>query len=367
MRGRRKAASILASALLGLMAVLAMPGRALADAASDLREAARAISQAEADKDATDAKLDAQVATLTRLIESGILNAGGVVVARSWRGRAQVAMNWARMRAGQGADASLARASLADFDAVLAFGTDIPPWNVFMANTLYFAGGVARNHLEDNKAAYSYWARCAAIGHAGCLNIMAAAKLTGSGGVSVDLQESIDLNARVYDTGTDYRCAGAFSARMIAEITHLKGIRSVTVDEFQWLQRSYRLLDEIGREEQKDNPCDRSKFEIVEYLMWLGRGQERADLLRAAAARKGANDYAILADYLAGAVSPAAFRDALGKLTLKHVSCGMHFAAAWHAELRSDAALSRTHRDALVAFGGDHCQIEIALLKLRNP
>jgi hypothetical protein len=357
----------LVAVLFALLAVL--PGLAAADAASDLRDSAVAIIRADQQRRGdrgSAVNLDREVQVLTSLIESGQLNSGGQAIARYWRGRAYTTLNWARMDAGKGADAGWARTSLADFDSVIAFGRDIPEWRIAIPDTLYFAGGVARNHLEDASSAYRYWQKCADLGHAGCLNTMATARLTGAGGTKVDLHEAIELNRRVYDTGTDYRCAGAYSAFEIALILYFSDISPVTVDRYQWLARGYQLLDELGAHEKSDNPCNRAKFEISEYLMRLGQKEERGELLRTAAGRKAENDYAPLAQYLAGAVSAQAFREVVAKTALKHVACEMNFAAAWHADLRRDAALSREYRDALAAFGGDHCAPQIALLGLRK-
>ena len=349
--------------------LLAAPCLATADVVSEIRDTARAIIQAD-EAYRTDAahapNLDSQLEALTRHIESGALNPSGLAIARYWRGRGYLTVNGARMKAGQKTDLRLARASLADFDSVIANGADIPAWGISLPDALYFAGGVARNHLEDFKLAYAYWQKCASAGHAGCLNIMASAKLTGSGGIQANIPESIELNRQVYDGGTEYRCAGAYSARMIAETIHFSGERSVVVDDLEWIRRAYLLLDEISVAENSDNPCDRAKFEIIEYLIRLARGEEKPELLRAAAARKAENDYRILAQYLAGSVSPQAFRDALTKVPLKHVACGMNYAAAWHARLRNDTALSETYIGALAAFGGDHCQIELTFLRLKK-
>lgn len=338
---------------------------AAADLAAELREAARGIIEAgEAYRkgDLEGAKVDHEVYKLTRLLDSGALSQVGAAVAHHWRGRAYETANWTRIRKGQGVDLAIARAALADFDRAIAHG-DVPRWFT-KANTLYMAGLVARNHVEDFPLAYDYWRRCAELNHAGCLNIMATARLTGAGGIKVDLADSIELNKRVYETGTDFRCAGAYSALAIAELIYFGRMTSVIVNEAEWLRRAYQLLDELAMDLKSDNPCDRSKFEIVEFLIRLGQGEAKPELLRTAAGRKVENDYKVLAEYLLGSATAENLGAAIGGTNLKHVACAMHFAAAWYAEIRKQFSVAASHERALAAFGGDHCAPEIALLRL---
>jgi TPR repeat protein len=351
-----------------LVLLAALPAGA-ADIATELRESAGAVIRADEllDKERlSEINLDKEVATLTRLIESGALNVPGLSIAHNWRARAYSTINWARMKKGEQPDGKLAQESLADFEKVIANGIDVAGWGVSISNVLYSAGTVARNHLEDHERAYRYWRRCAAMGHAGCLNIMASAHLTGAGGIRVDLNESIELNKKVYETGTDYRCAGAFSAVLIAETIHFAGLKPSTVDEFEWLKRAYLLLDELGQREKLDNPCDYARFVITEYLMRLARGESRPELLRSAAKRSGDNDFRPLVQYLLRERTRESFQASLDAIPLKHMRCYVNFLAFWHAAIEKQDALAEAHFKSMSALGGDHCAIEIGLIKLRK-
>jgi hypothetical protein len=234
-----------------------------------------------------------------------------------------------------------------------------------LSDALYGAGSVARNHLENYSLAYAYWQKCAALEHAGCLNIMASARLTGAGGVKVDVEQSLELNKRVYDTGISYRCAGAYSALVIAYTIHFAGLKP-TVDELAWMKRGSLLLDQLGEEEKIDNPCDRAKFDMAEYLMRLQRGERQPALLRDAVRRSGEADFRPLAQYMLAEGTRESFEAALGKIPLKHVACYVNFLAFWHAELQQDATRSREHFGAMAALGGDHCRVELALIDLKR-
>jgi hypothetical protein len=362
----RKVTSLRALVLLGLWGYCAW---AAADVASDIRNSANAILRAEKQFDSKDyasINLRAEIDLLTKALDAGVLNPVGRAIAYYWRGNAYMLLNWVRLKTEKPADTTLARNALADFDQVLAHGVDIPDWRVSVADTAYSAGLVARNHLDSAEDAYRYWQRCADQGHAGCLNIMASARLTGAGQVQVDLNQSLELNKRVYDTGTDYQCAGAFSALAIAHILYFGRVDQVTVDALEWMRRAYLLLDELAERRKEKNPCERSRFEVHEYLLRLGRGEERPQLLRTALERAEVNEQKILATYLLGTTNEAAFREAAAKNTDKNVSCDMYFIAFWHADVRKDAARSQEYLRLMSTLGADYCRIELALAGLRK-
>lgn len=350
-----------------LAALVFWHGIALADVDTDLRAAVLAISEAEeaSGRDPkAPLKVDQPIAVLTRLIEDRATPAGAAAVALHWRARAYSALNFARQARGEKVDPGLARRNLQDYDAVIARGMEPRGWGVSIGNSIYSAGSVAYNHLDDKALAYRYWERCAALDHAGCLNIMAGARLTGAGGMAVDLGQSIALNRTVYDTGTRFRCAGAFSALMIAQIIHFAGMGPQPVDDIEWLGRAYPLLAELQRAQGNDNPCDRAVFEINDYLMRLARGERKPELLRAAAARTAGNDFAPVARHLLGEENREAFDRHLRGLVLRHNACTAHFIGAWSASLERDAARAARHVETMVRLGG--CETDLALLRLRK-
>lgn len=349
-----------------LAALILSHGTALADVVTDLRESAGAISRADAaiEKDPkAEVNLDQPIAVLTGVIENRETPPGGIAVARYWRARAYWSLNMARQSKGQKPDAEMARKALQDFDAVIAGRLEPRGWGMSIGDSLYGAGSVALNHLEDSALAHRYWQRCSAIGHAGCMNIMAAARLTGAGGTEVDPQQSIALNRMVYDSGTDFRCAGAYSALMIAQIIHLAGLKQ-EVDELQWMARAHPLLAEMQKEEKIDNPCDASFFEVTEYLMRLGRGERKPELLRAALKRKEGFDLGPAIRHLLGEESREAFDRYIGTIPMKHLACNVNYFGAWHAALERDPARSARYVEAMVRLGG--CEVDLALFRLRK-
>lgn len=353
--------------ILGMALLLAWYGAARADDLSDLLQSASAVQEAEEERTRdpnAQVNLDQPLAVLTRLIAGARLNPPGSAVAHFWRGRAYSILNSVRLGRGERADAELARRSLEDFDEVIAGGVEARDLGVGIPNTIYFAGSVAFNHLLDSALAHRYWEKCAALGHAGCLNVMASARLTGAGGTKVDLEQAIELNRQVYDTGTAYRCAGAYSALSIAQIIHFAGLRPPVVDELAWIARAYPLLAELGKADGIDNPCDLAYFELSEYLLRFARGERKPELLRSAAARKTGNPLAPVARHLLGEDDRESFDRYIRTIPLKHMACHAHFLAAWSAALERDRARSARYAEAMAAMGG--CDLDLALLRLRK-
>jgi hypothetical protein len=310
--------------------------------------------------------LDVEIAGLTNLLQSSQLTAEGSSVAYYYRARAETVVNDVRVRNGRKPDIELGRNALADYDKVLSANIEVDPLGVTINDALYGAGVVARTYLADVPLAYQYWSRCAERGQAGCLNIMAHAKLTGAGGVKVDVPGSIELHKKVYDTGTDFTCAGAFSALAVSRIIHFESIGSLTVDELAWLDRANLLLDKLGLALQTKNPCNRVIFDVAEYLIRMARGDTRRPILERALARAEIDWQRTMISYLLGAVGEAAFRNAAAETGSKEAACDMYFAAMWRADAGHDEARAKDYYRLMSELGGDVCDAPLALAKLKR-
>src|SRR5262245_50017658 len=349
------------------LVVLLVTPAAAQDVGDALRESARAVLQADglnAQRRYDEIDLAPPMAALTNLIEAGTLAPEARSIAHYWRARAYSAQNWTRLGKGEAADWAAAQKSIDDFEAVIAAGLDVRGWGASVPEAEYFAGVVMRNHLENERLAYEYWQRCASREHPGCVGLIALARLTGAGGVAVDLEQSLELHQKVYATGTTYRCSGAFSALAIANTIYFARLKK-EVDELAWMRRAAGLLDELGELERLANPCERAGFEISEYLKRLSRGERRAELLTSAAKRAGEADYGALARYLLGENTRESFEASLGAIPIKPVACSVRFLAWWNAELAKDARQSQMHLEAMKALD-ESCRISLAFVALRK-
>ena len=354
---------IIASGLaLFMLAVSALP--ACADAVADRLKAIKADIDAvkgdTSDYTAASNKLKKDIADLGQMIAAKQLNDKGALVAYEFRGEAQQKLNSLNGQQKKPYDLALARSALADFDRVIAAGVEVKGWFV-LDNVPYLAGLVAYNQLASVPLAYSYWDKCAAMNHAGCLNIMAGAHITGKGGVKIDFAQALALHKKVYLTGTGYVCAGAFSADSIALISHLTHTRFDNVDELTWFARANELLDKLGAEDR----CGRAGVDLDEYLVRLARGESASAVLDRAGSRLKADDpqRAIVALFQ-GKIDDASLSKAAAHAKYDYERCTLHFDALWFDTLKGNKEAALAHWQALTEVPGQKCATELAYTKL---
>jgi hypothetical protein len=286
------------------------------------------------------------------------------VVARFYRAEGLRLINFVHEHEGEAMESSAAKEAIQDFDKVIALGsvsTYIPAVNV--ANAQYLAGSVARNQLRSESLAYRYWEKCAWQGHAGCLNVIASARLTGDGGQKVDLAEALDLHTMVFNSGVRYRCAGAQSALTIAKIIHFTGVRRPGDDELEWVNKAYGLMDKLEATDGNRNVCHRSEAEIEEFLLQLSRGQRKVSILQDAAARlddQSPTTSAAIQLFL-GYGSDTEFETAVQSSKSEGKRCSAYFDAMWYAEIMKDDAAALRYRQRLSDIGKLHCGEELVL------
>jgi hypothetical protein len=338
------------------------PGPA-ADLPSAVEELQWLERQAERRKeDIPELKRDVRI--LDSLLKGSKVNDVDAAVAHFYRAEGLRLINSVHEHEGEALESPAARGAIQDFDKVIALGsvsTYIPAVNV--ANAEYLAGLVARNHLRSDSLAYKYWEKCAWQGHAGCLNVMASAKLTGDGGQKVDVNEALDLHTIVFNSGLRYRCAGALSALSIAEIVYFTGVHRPGDDELEWVNKSYGLMDKLEVAEGNRNVCHRSEAEIEEFLLQLSRGQRKVSILQDAAGRLGDESQTTKAviQLLSGSTSETDFEAAVQSDKSEGARCSAYFDAVWYAEVVKDDAAARQYHQHLSEIGKFHCGEELAL------
>ena len=345
-----------------LVCALAMSG-AKADLAADLAQVANNVKRVKAQwangEFPARLELDADIAALGKMIDGGQLNQAGLAVALYYRADANLLRNAWRLKNNQPVDVPAARSALKDYDRVIELGKDIPDWGVDVSNAAYSAGWVANYHLSSAPVAYSYWEKCADRGHAGCMSTMAAAHVSGAGAVKIDLKRALDLNARVYGTGVTYGCAGAYAARDNGMILYFGDVQHGPAEELEWLSRSRGVLDQLGKAQKMRNPCNRAKFEAIEYLVRYSQGDDRKAMLKTALELAESPEDKAISRYLSGAIGDEAFSAAAMKSDSKYASCQMHFIAMWAAEINRNRTLSDEHLAAMKDIGPEFCGTEL--------
>jgi hypothetical protein len=193
------------------------------------------------------------------------------------------------------------------------------------------------------------------------VNTMANARITGSGGQKVDLNEALALNTSVYNTGIKSQCAGALSAMGIAEITYFTGVSRPGDDVLEWTRKADGLLDQVEALGSNRNACQRAEIEVEEFLFELSRGHRDDNILQDALSRLDENSVATKAEiqFISGALDEAEFSSAVNSIKSQDGQCSAYFDAMWYAELRGEGAMARRFDQHLADIGKFHCGQEL--------
>ncbi len=195
------------------------------------------------------------------------------------------------------------------------------------------------------------------MAHAGCINNVASARITGAGGQKVDVQEALGVHSIVFSSGVRYHCAGAFSAMGIAEINYFTGVRRSGDDELEWTRKAEGLLDQLERTQNERNVCHRVEFEVEDFLFQLSRGHKDEDILQDAVSRlddDSATTKAVI-QFISGAIDETGFDAAMRSSKSQGDRCSGYFDVMWFAELRSEDAMARRYYQRMVDIGKFHC------------
>jgi hypothetical protein len=341
------------------------PSEAVPIPAVDLTTAVQDVQRVQRKSERTKnemSNLKQDVRILSTVLNARKVDASDAMVAHYYRALALAMMNLTREHDGEAIDGPGAHTARADLDRIIAAKsvvTYVP--EVSKTNAEYWAGLVARNLLHDEVAAYSYWEKCAAGSHEGCVNNLASARVTGAGGQKVDVEEALNLHTGVYNSGTRYHCAGAFSALAIAEINYFTGVRRPGDDELEWTRKAEGLLDRLETDENNRNECHRVEFEVEDFLFQLSRGHKDENVLQDAISRldeESAPTKAVI-QFMSGAIDSAGFEAAMTASKSQGERCSAYFEAMWFAKLRSEDATARRYYQRIVEIGKFHCAEEL--------
>lgn len=302
-------------------------------------------------------ELEKDIRDLTLLLGDPALSAYGKLAVQYYRGMGGSQLAWARARLGLKPVRAIAENAAIDFRA--AYEATKDDQKSLAASAAYGLATVYFNHLDDEATSYKYFAICSDLGHAGCWNVMAGAYETGGHGVAKDLSEAIKLHRKVYETGTKYTCAGAFSSLGIANILVWDKVDGVTETWSDWMRRAYVLLDELGANGLGENICDRGSFLIDEYLMELTSGAKKPQLLQAALGRAQKPTTRLVALFLLGQVDEDTFLAQVAGHSVSYEQCGAYQKVAWAAGLAGNARFAARLSNAALANSGGGCGLDV--------
>jgi hypothetical protein len=297
--------------------------------------------------------LEQDVTALTKFLDAGSVDPSDEAAARYFRAVAQGLLGVLRKRDGLPPDTAAAEHALNDLDRVMASKADVSAWGITIPGTEYFAGGIALTDLRSESRAYSYWQRCAESGQGGCMFNLAGAYTVGLGGIQPDPAKALDLNLKVFETGTNYRCSGSLAAVAIARLIYFMGAKyPKDNDPVSWMHKSYALSDAIEARPSSKNKCDGSGARIEEFLYRLARGDRQKELLTQATENLGDDTTALtaLVDYFSGTIDMKAFEATVESSKSEASRCSAYFHAMWYASLIGAADVSNRFYDSLLKF-----------------
>jgi hypothetical protein len=335
------------------------------DFATAVQDVQRVERKAERRKDEIP-NLKQDLRMLSATLNAKKTDASDAMVAHYYRAIALALINGVYEDEGEAMDMAGARMARADLDKIILADrvvTYVP--EISRSNAEYWAGSIARNQLHDEPMAYAYWEKCAASAHAGCINIVAAARITGDGGERVDANEALGLHAGVYETGISFRCAGAMSAMNIAGINYFMGVRRPGDDELEWTKKADTLLDRLEANENSRNVCDRAGIEVDEFLFQLSQRHRDDNILQDAIGRLDDDSRTTRAviQFISGAIDEAGLTAAVNSNKSREERCSAYFDAMWYAELRGEGAMARRFDRRMADLGRFDCGQEIVFAK----
>ncbi len=226
---------------------------------------------------------------------------------------------------------------------------------------IYSAARIIYNYLEDKPRSYSYFERCADLGHAGCANVVAYYVQNGIYGQELDLQKAVSYHKKVVQSGTRFQCAGSYSAQSIARAVLLDGVVTPEGDEQYWIQLSIGLAKEISAQMGRETACNLHDTENDAYLYQLTRGV-RTMLPGQTHERPDKNSGQVgswaLGKLILDSMNQAEFDTIAAAEKKARSRCGNWLRATWLFTLRDDEASKNKYRSRIMAEDEKECAIE---------
>ena len=315
------------------------------------------------------AKMDLEhdVAALTKLLDAGSLDVADDAAARYFRASAQTLLNVFRNKEGLTLDTAANEQFLSDLDRIIAGKTDITVWGIKMSEVAYTAGRITWNGLHSPRA-YSYWQLC--VDSVACMVNLASGYTLGWEGVQPDPAKALELDLKAFDTGTRYRCAGAYAANNIAGLIYFAGASyPKDNDPVSWIQKSYVLSDPIEAQPNSENACGGAGTRMDEFLYRLAQGDRRNNLLTESVQRFGdkATTAPVLAKYFSGSLDAKGFQSAVESSKSEFGRCFAYFHAMWYAYLIGDASLVNKFYEPLSKFDQASCAYYLVYARKFHP
>jgi hypothetical protein len=240
-------------------------GMTSAQAASmSTKEALSAIDGAKNSYSAVSDELLAQilqaVGQLTNAINTKAITLKEEVRFRSARAYGLIRVNEYKLEYEMTPDTEKAAMALADLDFVLQVN------NVRIdSNIGFYAGYVALNHLDYAPLAFRYWEKCATMGHAGCINILAEEYFVGSK-ITADFEASVKWHEKSFLTGARYNCAVFHSLNSLITLSFFFPDASKEHTWLDWVGKRPELSEQFKQNSKGKSDCMSDDVYVLDFI-----------------------------------------------------------------------------------------------------
>jgi hypothetical protein len=146
---------------------------------------------------------------------------------------------------------------------------------------MFTAGHNALHMLQTPPLAYQYWEKCASLGHAGCMNIMAQHRFTGENGLPVNISASIGWHQKVFKTQIQYNCAGIYSSNTLMQMAYHFEHSDTGNTWKNWQIKRNLLLKQLKETErfEQESYCSLINLLVTDFVLSRGVGMEEHNIL----------------------------------------------------------------------------------------
>ena len=301
------------------------------------------------------ARLNHDIEDLKALIDSSQPDHLILIGAHYHLAMAEDAVNKISKRSHTVIDLPLAQDANAHYKTVIGYGKDIPQWSVNIANVLYWAGSNASIYLNSESLASQYWHVCASLGHAGCMNNVAAELWLRPDATRQDLEEAYSLFEKISHTGMQAHCAALYSAMDDAYMAHFHQVARPKGEEFKMLQIARDNFDALQKADKTNDPCSASDLFIEEYLMRADQGEYRPDLIDKFLGISQTPAGRELARYVRGDTKDP---ETVARLSEGgQTSCGVDVSILWKAIQSRQKRIAQQYFAKIEQLGREKCEV----------
>jgi hypothetical protein len=217
------------------------------------------------------------LSVITKVLEQKDITTEREGALRALRGYGLSAINFIRLHQRQLIDVAQAEQALQDFNFAIEHFSKISPRNL-----QYEAGHVAKHLLQSNELALQYWHSCAEKDHGGCMNILAHDYFVGAVRNGANINAAVKWHNRVYNTTSDFTCAGIFSANRLAQLSYYLPDVETGKSWLAWQEELDKLYQKIRNNFKEDMQCNMEKIYTSRYVMQILIGPANTELLQQA-------------------------------------------------------------------------------------